>query len=625
VSLLLGIAFCLFVLAAGHALLALVPVPSGLLRLGLAAPVGLGSLAVLTTWTRTAGLPAMATTALASVPMVYATVRAAGWGRRGATALDATSESRRGLILLVAALALAALVMGVGFAGVDAPLSTHDGAFHVETIDAARRGLVADTWYPTGLHTTMAAFLGLVPWVDTAEGAFGASLGLTLLAVVAVFSLSYAVWGSPLTAGAGALMVALTFQYPYHIHFWGGWPLAAAIVVVLGVLTVALLYLRRPGIGLAFSAGVLAAGIVLIHGTEVYSAAIGLLVLLVAGWRRLRWRQLCVHAAVALVIGLVCAAPYASTLLHWAAAGGASAIGSVEAQAEALSSGGLPTENLLVLMFNTFGTGVGLDLPLRIGLLVTGVWCAARGRTGQAVVALGAIFLGLALAFATLHGPLLDGLYAITFPWAQSYRLLMIVALAAGLLQGLGGVAVSKACVRMHRRWSGTQPHWLRRVRTLAWLLIALAASGSVASLALLLSANTRVYASTSPDDQAAMVWLRAHARPGEVLANDRFADAGIWAPYKAGVPVLLPRLGADHLDARLLVLDNIGRPVPSPESQTAACALGARYVFHGSRSTAWERRHFPPLPGLEQSQSLEEVFVSGGAVLFKMRLPCDG
>ena len=81
-------------------------------------------------------------------------------------------------------------------------------------------------------------------------------------------------------------------------------------------------------------------------------------------------------------------------------------------------------------MFNTFGTGAGVDLPLRAALVLVGAWQTVRWRTGRAVVVIGLIYLGLALVFVYLHAPLLNTIYAATFPWAQSFRLLMLVAIA---------------------------------------------------------------------------------------------------------------------------------------------------------------------------------------------------
>src|SRR6266567_2187685 len=186
---LLGIAFFLIIQGVGYGVLRLARMRCGVLQLGLAGPVGLAVLAVLTTWSTYAGLPTGVTTMVAGVPALGGAALALRRVIRPASSMRGTRQSRSGVILLMVALAVASLAMGVGFAGVDAPLSTHDGSYHVEMIDAARRDLASATWYPMGLHTTITAFLTVLPWVDTAAGAFGASLGLSLVGVMTAFGL----------------------------------------------------------------------------------------------------------------------------------------------------------------------------------------------------------------------------------------------------------------------------------------------------------------------------------------------------------------------------------------------------------------------------------------------------
>src|SRR5436309_3425394 len=164
---LLGIAFFLIIQAVGYGTLRLARMPRGVLQLGLAGPVGLAVLAVVTTWSTYAGLPTGVTALVAGVPALGGAALVLQRVIRLASSLRATRQSQSGVILLMLGLAVASLAMGVGFAGVEAPLSTHDGSHHVEMIDAARRDLANSTWYPTGLHTTIAAFLAVLPWVDT--------------------------------------------------------------------------------------------------------------------------------------------------------------------------------------------------------------------------------------------------------------------------------------------------------------------------------------------------------------------------------------------------------------------------------------------------------------------------
>src|SRR5439155_4866731 len=130
-------------------------------------------------------------------------------------------------------------------------------------------------------------------------------------------------------------------------------------------------------------------------------------VVLMASWRRVRVAQLSWHLPVALVVALVLAAPYLPMLFHWAAQGGAAGVRDASAAAAAL----VPGDNDI---FATFGTGVGIDLPLRVGLMLVGIWQVGRCRTGRSVVSIGGIFVTLALVFVYVHTPLTEVLYAAT-------------------------------------------------------------------------------------------------------------------------------------------------------------------------------------------------------------------
>lgn len=135
-----------------------------------------------------------------------------------------------------------------------------------------------------------------------------------------------------------------------------------------------------------------------------------------------------------------------------------------------------------------------------------------------------------------------------------------------------------------------------------------------------------------SSDDAAAMNWLRANHQRGELLVNDQMADAGVWAPYKAGVPILAPRLmvGSEGGD-RDLVRWNFWRLKEAPDARAATCALGAAYAYYGGDEprrfpgvSPFLVRQFPPLETLRQSPDLEVVFESGGTVIFRIRNQCD-
>jgi hypothetical protein len=127
-----------------------------------------------------------------------------------------------------------------------------------------------------------------------------------------------------------------------------------------------------------------------------------------------------------------------------------------------------------------------------------------------------------------------------------------------------------------------------------------------------------------STDDIAAMSWLRQHAAPGEMVINDAASDAGIWAPYKAGVAVLLPRSASGPVQqARGPILSHVLALRESPTIAASACALRADYVYSGSRPVPDDTPQLPDRAALERAPNLQEVFASGDVAVFKVELPC--
>jgi hypothetical protein len=156
------------------------------------------------------------------------------------------------------------------------------------------------------------------------------------------------------------------------------------------------------------------------------------------------------------------------------------------------------------------------------------------------------------------------------------------------------------------------------RVGVLAWLVL------STWALVVFVSIPVSAVSSYSADDAAAMAWLRANAAPGSVVANDGFADAGIWIPYKAGLPIILRRTAtAEEAAMAQPVIDNIAQLDSVPAATAAACALNVGYVYYGAKNTAWQKRTFPPPEQMKASPALRTLFTRGGAVVFGVRLNC--
>jgi uncharacterized protein DUF6541 len=588
---------------------------------GLAVPVGLALMTVVATWLGifhvARPVPGLALVALVLAGLVLAVKQR---GRLLGEFRAFFEKHPLALVLLIAALLVPCVAMGIAFAHVQAPLSPHDGAFHVETSDAFRQAAAVSDWYPPGLAALFGAFLQITPWIDTAAGGAWLGMGLTLLAPLVVFGLGLAVWRNAVAASAGALLVSLTHLFPYYPQIWSGWPQLLGILLVLGIWVVGLRYLEEPSWRWAAIAGVLVGAIVLVHGTELYTTAIVLLVVCVGQWRRVNWRRLVPHGVGAVVLAIVCAGPYLPVLLHWASGGGAYQVGYEDGTA--LEQGATGSAAQLLGLFSL--DALGVDFPIRIVLVGLGLVWAVRCSAGLTVVAITSVFVGLAVVATFLNGvPLVRSVFAATYPWSLPYRHLTFASVGFGLIGGYGCLLLMRLWTSLRSRFRGVRAQRLTlrlgRLLVVTWLLLATWALG----VFLAIEAGGDV--SFTADDAAAMAWLSAHVAPDDIVVNDTFADAGIWAPYKAGVRIMFYRSFDDAAtaSARSLVLSNIAQLDQVPTAADAVCSLRARYVYYGAANAAWQVRSFPPVAELRASTALETAFQQSGATVFRIRLNC--
>jgi hypothetical protein len=611
---LIGLLFVLLAVACGLAVNRALRAPLSLSPLS-----GLASIAVLSLWCSALGAPPLFGTGLVVV-LALVGVAASFRSLRSVRGRWAGVYGCRGpLLVLAVAVALPVLLLGTALAGTDAPVSTHDGAFHVETIDSLRQGVSVQMWYPIGFHTSAAALLGLVPWLDSARGTIEVGLGLAMLAPLGLFAVGLSIGLRPLEASAGAVVLALTYVFPYDDHLWGGWPLAMSIVLLLGLWAVAAQWIAQPSASLAVVGGLLAGAIVLTHGTEVYSAILGLAVIAAVRWRCIKPAQLVRHLPLAGACALVCALPYLTALLGWAGGGGASSAGvaaldDISAHPE-VGAGG----DWLEFVLGVTGAASFIDLPVRAVLLAVG----SRGRHMRVVVAAWAMFSGVLFGVSFLDVAPVRWLYVVTFPWLIHHRPPQMVVVFASVLIA-SGLATVVGWMWSLRPRLAPHPHAWRRLAVLGGIVLAFFAEGSAISIYKTLNEvifEQNVY---SPDDRAAMAWLRQHAQAGEMLVNDQAADAGIWAPYKAGVAILLPRsVSGPAFAERLPVLTHVLDLSSAPDAQTEACALHVAYVYSGSKPVSGDDHLLPNRTALEHAPDLEEVFSSGQAAVFRLHLAC--
>jgi len=620
----LALAFTIVLLGAGFVVLRPLGLGKGPIALGLAPSAGITLLAIVCSWSVFLRLPPP----IAGVLVVG--VGVLGWvfiaSNRHAlrNALSAFArEHRLAAAVFCLSLVVPSVAMGIAFAGVQVPLSPHDGAYHAQVVYAHRLGRPWVDWYPQGMATLFAAPLQLLPWLDTAQGAYELGLSLPLLAVLAVFGLGIAIWRNLAAASLGALFLGLTYQFPYFPQIWSGWPLAMGLVLFIGLWTAALEYLERPGWRWAIVCGLHVGAMILVHGTELYTSAITLLVLAVAYVRRIKWAVLPGHLLIALALAAACAAPYLPTLLGWAGSGAAYGVGVADGQTVEPSQSA-PAGLSLFAVFAL--QSLGIDLPIRLVLLLIGLVVAIQQPAGRALVAIVLAFVAVTCTFTFLHWvPLVQQTYAVTFPWGMHYRLLMLVAIGQSLLAGLGGTMLLRALRERARHWSilAAPTRTARRLRRAGQVLLATWVVLASWAMTAFLRIPVGLVDGYSPDDAVAMAWLQQNVEPGAVVLNDGFADAGIWTPYKAGVPIAIERVVPDDGIRRDVLLANVTRLESIPEARAAACALNVRYLYRGARLSEWDARSFPPLEALRVAPALEEVFRRGDAAVFRLRSEC--
>ena len=411
-------------------------------------------------------------------------------------------------------------------------LSPPTTAYHSESVAALLNGQPWTDWYPFGFAALFSAVLGLLPWLDAAQGTFQLDLGITLLTPLMVFALGWSVWRDTTKAGLAAVAIALNFQLPYLAH-GGGWPLQIGVFLTLALLVIVLEYIDRPSMRGAVLAAVLLGAIMLVHATELFTLAIMLVIIALANWRRIHWPVVSRDAALASVIAVVCAAPYLQRAAEFVATGGAVASG--EANAQSLFGNAMGSLNVLVdsefVLYSLLT--VGLDLPVRLIVLFAGLWWAVRNPRGGAVLAIAVAFaaLGAATSFNDPAGPCgcseRDVAVVDPLPHADDCRGLCSADQRRGHGDAGAGVVPVGLPARMAARWTDRGDcRCVRRCMD----------AGVVHK-----SADVRVN-SFVDDDARAMAWLRENVAPGTVVVNDGFADAGVWVPFKTGAAVLLPR-----------------------------------------------------------------------------------
>ena len=155
-ALLIGALFAACVLSSGYGLLRVTRLTNAAIGFGLAPAAGLAVLIVASVWISFVGLPPVAATVLIGIGVVLGVAMALRDRHRLYRAFIAGGEARLTLLLVVLCVAVPTIVLGAAFNAVVVPLSSDDGAHHVEIINQLRQGGQWAGWYPRGFHSLVA-------------------------------------------------------------------------------------------------------------------------------------------------------------------------------------------------------------------------------------------------------------------------------------------------------------------------------------------------------------------------------------------------------------------------------------------------------------------------------------
>src|SRR5205814_1428883 len=106
-------------------------------------------------------------------------------------------------------------------------------------------------------------------------------------------------------------------------------------------------------------------------------------------------------------------------------------------------------------------------------------------------VSLALAFFGLAILFSYSDNALVQRVYALTYPWGYQYRLLMLDAILASLIGGVGLIRVSRWLGKAH---GAAQRGWRRTAFRAVLVTSGFAAAASVIGMTLLIASVRSAY-----------------------------------------------------------------------------------------------------------------------------------
>ena len=512
----------------------------------------------------------------------------------------------------------------------DAMLHANGIRYIAETGDSSVGGMYAvntfatgaQSYYPHSYHLIAALMFDLtaasIPEVLNAQ-----SMLLPLMLALALVALVRAFHGRVALAVFAALVSPMATAVPYDL-LWRGplFPFVTGVVLVLGVLVALRWYLDRPSAGRAIPVVLGSAGLLGLHPSMLFTAALAALPMLAQRWwsrpRRIG-PELLALAAPAVVGGLLVLPHLTGALSE---ADGVLAFDWPQTTIPAHAVGE-------VLGFSTSQAlpQVWLSLLLLIGVL--GV--RALGSLRWVPVA-GAVFAAL-YVLAAAYGT--EWAQTATAPWwNDQWRLAAIATMTLLLVVAHGlvccaDVLAHRVLVPLHRVVSGSPPS--RPARLARAPAVAVAVPAVAVGLFLLTGAGyaarnlERTEQGYRPNGTVSLAELAAFdvlgdlVEPGERVLNDRYDGSG-WMYALEGVqPVAGHYQTAAVGEGPLLLAEAFDRYDTDPAVRQAVADLGVRWVFVGEGYVRSVYGRQPGLLHLDLVNALELRYAQDGVRIYEL------
>lgn len=404
-------------------------------------------------------------------------------------------------------------------------------------------------------------------------------------------------------AGTAAFVVAVLPGLPWTNLPWGGLALVAGVALMPALLILAL---EIPAHGV-WAGVLLAVGVVGafgVHSSEVVSALVIGVPMVLANGVRTRWRRSALGALAAVAVAVVLLLP----VLPYLGGGLAERTGHNPGRATDMVKAVHDIWFSLVSAAQVDGRWGGVQAWLVFWvtlLLAIGVWAARRSGPLMAMLG-GSVALAVLAWFCLRDNPTALG---IATPWySNAYRIMSTLAVPLAVFLGVG---VARAVAA--------------RVRAVAVLVVAAVASlvaVPAAALSAVLGEGTYYYYSpVTSSDRVVYAWLAAHVHPGQRVLNDSF-DGSMWMYTIAGVaPVFGPKSDmwkSPQWQERWYLLDHAAQIATDSYERELAGKYGVRYIIVGDRVIGGLTRQLDP-KALAASPALRKVFSSGGAEVFEI------